>query len=485
MMRLRTYTIALYLAAPLLLAWMGWRARRAGGRWDVLSRARFGCYRHAPDSRRPVWVHAASLGEMRAAAPLVTALLAEGYVLLLTFMTATGRAEAERLFQAETADGRVTLQWLPYDFPGATRRFLAHAQPEVGVLIERELWPNLLAAARRIGLPMMLASGRLSARSLASGLRAGQVLRQAYAGLTVVHAQTEIDADHLRKAGAQAVTVSGNLKFDMAAPESQWAQGRALATALRRPVVVLASTREGEDAPFIAAWAAALSTCVKSGVQPQLNCGALGESLDSLAEAGLEAEARSHFTVPMPAVRPLLLLVPRHPQRFEAAARLLNEAGLSFRRRSEMGAWDEGEGLRLRDLPNLDVILGDSLGEMALFYGAGTVAIVAGSFAPLGGQNIIEASAAGLPVIVGPHTRNFAQAVEDAAAAGALRRVETPAQAVALALQWLEDAAARQACGEAGRRWVQSHAGTTRRLVEAISALCEMAGGYRDGAGQG
>ncbi len=413
------YTLGLRALAPLIWLWMARRAKRAGGRWEIFSPERFGRADPAsvlPDN--PVWVHAVSLGETRAALPLLNALLARGLPVLLTHTTATGRAEGERLFKDAIAQGQLRQVWLPYDFPGATRRFLAAHRPRCGLLMEREIWPNLLAAARQARVPMALISARYSASSLRQARRMGGVMREALAGLDKVLAQTAEDAGRLAEAGAPAAVVTGNLKFDLVLPPAQVEAGRAWRAQLGRQVVAVASTREGEDAPFIEA-------------------------------------IKRHAAAPG---APLFLLIPRHPQRFDEAARLLSDAKVGFARRSE-GTLPP---------PDAAVLVGDSLGEMAFYYAASDVAIVAGSFAPLGGQNLIEACAAGVPVIVGPHTFNFKQAAEDAVEAGAALRAADPAQAVDAAVALLSDTARRQAASKAARTWFDQHAGATGRTMVAL-----------------
>lgn len=428
------YTLGLRALAPLVWLWMARRAKRAGGEWGIFSPERFG--RAAPArgtpgrivsdrnaqqawDAAPVWVHAVSLGETRAAQPLLQALLDRGLPVLLTHITATGRVEGARLFADAIARGQLRQAWLPYDFPGATRRFLAAAKPRCGILIEREIWPNLLAAARRAHVPMALVSARFSESSLRQAGRLGAVMREALAGLDLVLAQTAADAERLARAGVPRSSVSGNLKFDLSLPQDRVREGQAWRTRLGRPVVALASTREGEDGPFI-------------------------DALKRLA--GTPGG-------------PLFLLIPRHPQRFEEAAALLEQAGLAYVRRST------GQAPEARTM----VLLGDTLGEMAFYYAAADVAVVAGSFAPLGGQNLIEACAAGVPVIVGPHTFNFQQAANDAIEAGAAQRQADPAQAVAAALALLADPGARRAASDAARAWFASHAGATARTMEALA----------------
>ncbi len=438
------YTLALRVLAPLLWLWMARRAKRAGGQWEIFSRERFGhtpsawcssagtspvpsspSSSAAPPWSAPVWVHAVSLGETRAAQPLLQALLDRGLPVLLTHMTATGRAEGQRLFAEASARGQLRQAWLPYDFPGATRRFMANHRPRCGLLIEREIWPNLLVAARGSGVPMALVSARFSASSLRQAQRMGSVMREALAGLDLVLAQTADDAGRLRQAGVRNPIITGNLKFDLALPPEQVRSGQAWRAALRRPIVAIASTREGEDAPFI--------------------------------DAIRYQQAQRVLTDALPP--PLFVLIPRHPQRFDEAAQQLSNAGLSHVRRSSGVA----------PTSQTSVLLGDTLGEMAFYYAASDVAIVAGSFAPLGGQNLIEACAAGVPVIVGPHTFNFLQAANDAIAAGAALREADPAQAVQAALDLLQDDARRQDASHAARAWFELHAGATRRTMDALA----------------
>jgi 3-deoxy-D-manno-octulosonic-acid transferase len=433
------YSLLLRILSPLLLGWMALRARRAGGRWSVLGAARFGRYGRAASDPGAIWVHAVSLGETRAAHPLIRALLDRGHRVLLTHLTATGRAEGRRVYAAELADGRLRQDWLPYDFPGATRRFMRHHRPAVGVLIEREVWPNLVHAAGRAGVPLVLASARMSAASLRVTLRLGALLRPAYGALTRTYAQSLADARRLERAGARQVAVSGNFKFDLRLDREPMDRGAGFAARLGRRIVVIASTREGEDAPFVEA------------IRRELE----------------QRRARSDDSD-----RPLLfILVPRHPERFDAAAALLRAAGLSHVRRSRLLELGGDGSTAVEACRDAAVILGDTLGEMAWYYACAQVAIVGGSFAPLGGQNFIEASAQGRPVLVGPHTAHFEQAVGDALAAGAIARAADPAQAVRQALRWLDDPAGLNRMGEAARDWVRQHAGAVARVVDGIEDL--------------
>ncbi|MYN13973.1 3-deoxy-D-manno-octulosonic acid transferase [Pusillimonas sp. TS35] len=440
------YTALIRLLSPGLLAWMAMRARRAGGDWGVVSGARFGHYGKAPLLQAPVWVHAVSLGETRAAQPLVQALLDSGERVLLTHMTVTGREEGARLFAGPIAEGRLVQQWLPYDFPGATRRFIACYRPRAGILIEREVWPNLLHAAEHAGVPMMLASARFSDHALRQSLRLGSVMRRAYATFDAVYAQTLQDAQRLEQAGAPGVRVSGNFKFDISLPLDKIARGREFAARLHRKVILVASTREGEEPLFINA------------------------ILKHMKRAKTQGRNLSEQV--------LFCIAPRHPQRFDEAAALLSQAGLNFVRRSELLAAGDASSTALNACATASVLLGDTLGEMPWYYALAHVAVVAGSFQPLGGQNLIEACAQGTPVIVGPHTRNFEQAVVDALDAGAALRVPNAEAALQLSLQLIDDAPRLARMGEAGEHWVRQHTGAVARVV---SGLHELANGRPQG----
>jgi 3-deoxy-D-manno-octulosonic-acid transferase len=356
----QAYSWVLRLGTPAYLAKLWQR----GGREPLYRHAmgeRFGLHL-PPIAPGALWLHAVSLGETRAAAPLIDALRAQrpGLRLLLTHGTATGREAGRALLR----EGDHQL-WLPFDTPGAVHRFLRHAQPCLGVLMETEIWPNLLHATAARRLPMVLANARLSEKSARQGRRLSLLMRPAADALNLVLAQSEADAQRLRAAGAADVRVCGNLKYDLQPDENQLTRGRAWRAGLRRPVVAAVNTREGEEEALLARWAA--------------------------------------WAPP----RPQLLLVPRHPQRFDAVAEMVRHQGLSLSRRSQWGEASPAEATG-----EADVWLGDSLGEMALYYGLSDVALLGGSFAPLGGHNLIESAACGCPIILGPSTFNFAQAAE-------------------------------------------------------------------------
>ena len=370
-----------------------------------------------------VWVHAVSLGETLAAAALIDALRAErpNLRLLLTHGTATGREAGKALLRDGDAQA-----WLPYDTPGVVQRFFEQFRPRVGVLMETEIWPNLLRRAQGSGIPVVLANARLSEKSRRQGERLAAVLRPAVEAITLVLAQTEADAQRLRESGAREVVVCGNLKFDMAPDESLLARGRAWRHALARPVLLGAVMREGEEAMLLAEWAKQA-----------------------------------------PANRPLLLIVPRHPQRFDEVAALVQAAGFTLARRSGWGDTPPA------DASGADVWLGDSMREMALYYGLADVALLGGSFEKLGGQNLIETAACGVPLFMGPHTFNFAEAAELSLQAGAARRVETLSQGLAQALTLLTKADERDAMAAAATAFAAAHRGAAARMAAPILALLD------------
>ena len=408
------YTLAWWLLLPFAFVYLLWRARRQpeylqhwGERLGAAPRL----------AGRPViWVHAVSVGETRAAAPLIQALRARhpDHTLLLTHTTPTGRATGATLF-----GGQVIQAYLPYDLPWCVRRFLDRTAPRLGVILETEVWPNLLAACERRRVPVYLVNARLSERSARGYARLRALTRASLARFRGVAAQTVSDAERLERLGAQAPVVAGNLKFDVPPPadtERRVAELRAAYGA--RFVFLAASTREGEE----------------------------GLLLDALA------------TLDLPNL--LLVIVPRHPQRFEAVAHLVEARGLPLSRRSE------GRAVA----PGVSVFLGDSMGEMAAYYAASDVAYVGGSLLPHGGQNLIEAAAAGVPALIGPHTWNFAEAAERAVVCGAALRVEDVGQLVERLKALYADAPRRQAMTAAGLAFAREHRGATERVMAMLAA---------------
>ncbi|HTH40324.1 MAG TPA: lipid IV(A) 3-deoxy-D-manno-octulosonic acid transferase [Rhodocyclaceae bacterium] len=412
------YTLLLWLLLPWALLHLLWRSRlqpEYRRHWGE----RFGFYparRDPSATQRPVlWIHAVSVGETRAAQPLVQA-LQERYPqhrILLTHMTPTGRETSVALF-GDTVE-RV---YLAYDYPGAVARFLAHWQPEFGLIMETELWPNLVAACAARGTPLMLANARLSQRSARRYDWFSGLTREALQGLTGIAAQTTADAKRLEQLGARQVRVVGNIKFDITPPDDKVTLGVAFRQRIgERPVFLCASTRDGEEKLLLEAWR-------------QTDRGTA-----------------------------LLLLVPRHPQRFDEVEALVRESGLRHQRRSDDAPF----------APDTDVWLGDSLGEMFAYYAACDVAFIGGSLLDFGSQNLIEACALGKPVLLGPSTYNFAEAAANALVEKAALQCVDASTIVATARQLLADPARRDAMGIAALAFTGRHRGATARLLNWIA----------------
>ena len=411
------YTLLWILALPLVLLRLLWRARRQPAYLRHVGE-RFGRYRvRAPLA--VIWVHAVSVGETRAAEPLVRALLERWpeHSVLLTHMTPTGRDTARTLFKDEP---RVLRAYLPYDVGCFVHAFLRRFRPMFGVIMETELWPNLLAACRRRRIPVMLANARLSERSARRYARLPALTELTMKALAAIGAQTAADAARLTQLGARRVTVTGNIKFDITPPADMLALGQTLRERIGdRPVVLAASTREGEEALLVDA-----------------------------------------FVRHAPAAA-LLLLVPRHPQRFDAIAAELAARKLAAQRRSA----DEAIA------PHTRVLLGDTMGEMFAYYAAADVALIGGSWLPFGGQNLIEACAVGTPVVVGPHTFNFQAVAEDAVRTGAALRAEDADAGMQAALALLADNQGRTRLATAGRAFATTHQGATTRTITLLQDL--------------
>ncbi|MDP2058076.1 MAG: lipid IV(A) 3-deoxy-D-manno-octulosonic acid transferase, partial [Thiobacillus sp.] len=362
-----------------------------------------------------LWIHAVSVGEMRAAQPLIDALRTAhpDTPLLLTCMTPTGRATAESLY-----GDFAHIVYLPYDYAGLMCRFMRRMQPRVGILMETELWPNLIHAAARARVPLVLANARLSGRSARGYARLPALARACLARVEDVAAQSEADAARLTALGAVSAHVVGNLKFDITPPAAHLERGAAWRQHWgQRPVLLAASTREGEEVPLLRAFVAAPADV-------------------------------------------LLVVVPRHPQRFDEVAGLIAASGLSYQRRSAVDDAPLNPATR--------VLLGDSLGELFAYYAACDVAFVGGSLMPLGGQNLIEAASVGRPVLVGPHTFNFEEATRLAVEAGAAVRVNDAAALMESALKLLNDAPARARMGEAGLAFAARHRGAAARVAALV-----------------
>jgi 3-deoxy-D-manno-octulosonic-acid transferase len=413
---LAAYTLALRLLVPAILLRYWLRGRKEPG-YRVAMRERLGFGPQVEPGA--IWLHAVSLGETRAAAALVDALRARQpeMRLLLTHGTATGRDAGQALMRVGDRQS-----WLPLDTPGAVRRFLLRTRPAVGVLMETEIWPNLLHGAQERGVTMVLANARLSERSARRGQRLAALMRPAAQAVADVLAQTEDDAQRLRASGARRVMVAGNLKFDVRPSPALLARGKRWHAALGRPVVLAAITREGEEAELMREWAR------------------------------------------IPGPRPFLIVVPRHPQRFDEVEALLATGGLRVARRSGWGETPSEAALRV------DAWLGDSLGEMPQYYATSDIALLGGSFMALGGHNLIEAAACGCPIVMGPSTFNFAEAARQSALAGAAWQEPDMAHALRRALDLLAGGQ-RDIASARALAFAATHKGAADRMADRIVRL--------------
>ena len=407
------YTLVIIALLPWAIVHLLWRARRQPEylhHWGE----RFGLF-VATQSLPTIWIHAVSVGETRAAQPLVTALRVKypNDRILFTHMTPTGRATSVDLY-----GDAVERIYLPYDTPWAMRHFLRHFQPRIGIIMETELWPNLVAQCRSAGVPLLLANARLSDRSAARYTQFAALTRLTLGALTYVGAQSAGDAERLRTLGATTLTVTGNLKFDIDPPADQLTLADAFRTRFgHRPVWLAASTREGEETLILDAW----------------------RKVDGGSTA-------------------LLVIVPRHPQRFDTVVRLAVERGFSVQRRSD----------EKPVATETTVLIGDSMGEMFAWYAAADVAFIGGSLLEYGSQNLIEACAVGVPVLIGPSTYNFSEAAREAKRAGAALGVRDADELIEQVQKLLVDASQRQNMGATGRAFAQQHRGATQRTLALI-----------------
>ena len=411
------YTFVLWLLLPYVFFHLVWRGRKQPEYFQHIAE-RFGSY-SGKISKPVIWLHTVSVGETRAAASLIKC-LSEAYPdhqLLLTHTTPTGRAASEQLY-----GDKVMRVYLPYDYPFAVRRFLHHFQPCVGILLETEIWFNLIHFCRREQIPLQLLNARLSEKSFLRYARYSKLTRQGLGELNAIAAQTESDAQRLRDLGGKNISVMGNLKFDIEPPPVMLELGKRLRISFGtdRKIFLAASTREGEEALIL-------------------------DALNKLKIDNL-----------------LTVIVPRHPQRFDEIAALLAKQDFRYQRRST------NETI----LPDTQIVLGDSMGEMFAYYSACDVAFIGGSLLPFGGQNLIEACAVGKPVLLGPHTYNFAQASELAIECGAAQRVaDAPTMAQALQVIFA-DPERMQKMGAAGLHFVRANQGATEQaLVQVGKAI--------------
>jgi 3-deoxy-D-manno-octulosonic-acid transferase len=406
------YTLLLYMVLPFVPLKLVWRSmQQPAYRQHWLER--FGFYDAMPD-KPVIWLHCVSVGETHAAIPLIQALRQAypNYQILLSHTTPTGRAASEHLFSAD-----VSRVYLPYDVPFAVRRFLNHFTPSIGLLMETELWFNLIAACKNSSVPLLLMNARLSEQSAAGYAKLGRLARTGLGNLSAVGAQTLGDAKRLAALGACNITVTGNLKFDVKPPADTKEKGVQLRQLLgdERPIFLAASTREGEEALIL-------------------------DAVDDLAL--------------------LTVIVPRHPQRFDEVAHLLKQRKLSFSRRSTLTAPISSQ---------TQVVLGDSMGELYYYYAACDFTFIGGSLGNFGGQNLIEAAVIGKPILIGEHTFNFAEATANAIANGAAIRIHNVNDLRTQIQTLLHDTQQCKQMSKAAIRYSQSATGATQKMMLMIA----------------
>lgn len=412
------YTLILYLLTPIALLRLIWRGRRAPAYWQRWGE-RFG-FITATEGAAPIWVHAVSVGEVQAAVPLLRA-LSKRYPdvpLLVTTTTPTGSEQVQNLFE-----GRVRHVYMPYDLPGAVRRFLDSARPRLALIMETEIWPNLYHACSQRNIPVLLVNARLSARSAAGYRRVHRLTAATLGCLRGIAAQDRADAERLVELGAppERVKVTGSIKFDMQVPASLTERAAVLRRdwGVQRPIWIAASTHEGED------------------------------------ELVLDAHRQIRARYP----HALLVLVPRHPERFARVAALCREQGWNTVLRSE----------QVPTPTSAAVFVGDSMGELLLFFAAADVAFIGGSLIPHGGHNPLEASAQRVPVLFGPYMFNFELIAKLLLEAGAAREVGDSGQLADSVMNWLADPAARNIAGERGAAVVEANKGARDAVLAMVA----------------
>lgn len=407
------YTLGLWLLLPYVFFHLIWRARKQPEYLKHVGE-RFGFYSLRCD-KPLIWLHTVSVGETRAAVSLVRRLQTAypDHQILLTHTTPTGRAASEQLF-----GDKVLRVYLPYDYPFAVRRFLLHFKPQVGVLLETEIWFNLIHYCQKAHLPLLLLNARLSEKSAARYARYPGLVQPALRALHTIAAQTPADAERLTTLGARATSVMGNLKYDIEAPGEMLELGLNLRCnfGMNRPLFLAASTREGEEELL----------------------------LEALKNVQIE--------------RLLVLIVPRHPQRFDEVAALCAQHQLRMQRRSE----------DLPIAPETQVVLGDSMGEMFAYYMACDVAFIGGSLLPFGGQNLIEACSVGKPVLIGTHTYNFTEASKLAVECGAALRVTSVDDLMQKMQDLFRQPERMTRMGRAGLDFVRANRGATDIALSLI-----------------
>lgn len=441
----RVYSLLLYILVPIAIIRLLWRSiqapayrQRIGERLGLAfpPLLHFSTRLEASSPPRPspptrgkgakyptgAWIHAASVGEVQASIPLIEHFLHSypNLIVIVTTTTPTGSQRVRELFGA-----RIYHCYIPYDIPFAVRQFIQTIQPQLAIFIETEVWPNVLYECKRNNIPIVLANARLSERSLRGYAKFRALAREAFGCFTQVAAQSAADAQRLKNLGvaAEKLVVTGNIKFDLRLPVDLHTQSLILRESWgkERPVWIAASTHAGEEAQVLMAHR---------------------EVLTFLPNA-------------------LLVLVPRHPERFAAVGQLILNQGFELIRRSEMRACNS----------QTQVFLGDSMGELIRFFAAADVAFVGGSLVEHGGHNLLEPAALGIPVITGPYVRNFITIAATLVTAGAARQVKTAAELASVVVLWLRNADLRQCIGESGRLVVENNRGALGRLIKIVDGF--------------
>ena len=434
------YEAIWHLLIPLVIVRLLWRSRHHRGYRQHIAE-RFGFYGSKNLQTKPIWIHAVSVGETHATQALIETLLSEGYSILLTHMTPTGREAGSALYRKAIQQGRLMQVYLPYDMCWAIGGFLRHFQPRLGLLMETEAWPELVLRARQREIPLFLINARLSERSFKRVQSFGNAGRTLFQSFTGILAQSAHDAKRYQALGAQNVHIVGNMKFDIASQPETLTLGKHWKNAIQaqgRLAVCAASTRAGEETIILDAW----KHILKTTIWPHL---------------------------------PLLIMVPRHPDRFSEVADLVYQSGLGFERRSGLSDPRSSEEIDPSlHWAKIDVLLGDSMGEMAAYYAASDFVVMGGSLLPTGGQNLIEACANGCPVILGPHTYNFQKASEDAIACGAAIRISGDSDsalmdALAKAIEnLLMNTVERKERASHALHFAAEHQGATQRILDQL-----------------
>ncbi|WP_369411650.1 3-deoxy-D-manno-octulosonic acid transferase [Polynucleobacter nymphae] len=426
------YQLLWHLLLPLAFVRLAWRARHSFAYLHHIPE-RLGFGYDKPITQGAIWIHAVSVGETRAAQPLIEAYLARGETILLTHMTLNGRRTGKKLFAKQIASEQIRQVYLPYDLCWSVEHFLNTFKPKLGLFMETEAWPTVIFRCAEIGPPLFLVNARLSERSARRINRFGKAGRSLFQAFKGILAQTDFDAQRYRRLGVNNIGIVGNLKFDVALDAQLVQQGELWQQELhasKRLMVCAASTRDGEEEIILKAWKELLLS--------------------------------NYFVV-----QPLLCLVPRHPERFTEVADAIHSTGLKFRRRTEWSGVP-------KDCNGIEVVLGDSMGEMPMYYSAADLVVMGGSLLPFGGQNLIEACAAGCPVLLGAHTYNFQQASLDAIQAGAAKRIEgdlllgESSTLMDALKELLSNATELSKMGEAAKTYSIEHQGATKKIVAAL-----------------